>query len=157
MHCRISDTHFLLVGHVDDGTHCDYDSGACVSGVCHDMPDYVVGTQPPSTSAVSTSGGTERTTKQPREVTTNLTTIPTAESSAQPETTKPTPSVSTYPTSKICVLILSRQRMCTSNFLVAQSASNYPLKLRKFCHVNPSPLTLQCSAKMFEKIVSILN
>ena len=68
MHCRISEAHFLLVGHVDDGTHCDYDSGACVSGVCHDMPNYVVGTQPPSTSGVTTPVVGETTTDRSRQI-----------------------------------------------------------------------------------------
>ncbi|XP_028391885.1 uncharacterized protein LOC114516559 [Dendronephthya gigantea] len=53
LHCRISETHFLLVGHVDDGTHCDYDSGACVNGVCMNMPDYVVKTPQPMTTTTS--------------------------------------------------------------------------------------------------------
>ena len=103
LHCRISKTHFLLVGHVDDGTHCDYDSGACVDGVCYDMPDYVVGIQPPSTSAVPKSIISETTTEQPGGATTNPTAIPTTASTTQSKIRKPTPSAKT-PTSKACAL-----------------------------------------------------
>ena len=30
----------MAAGNVDDGTHCNSNSGACVKGVCVDMPDY---------------------------------------------------------------------------------------------------------------------
>ena len=30
----------MKTGNVDDGTHCSSHSGACVAGVCVDMPDY---------------------------------------------------------------------------------------------------------------------
>ena len=35
---------------VDDGTHCNDDSGACVNGVCESMPQYVAPTTPPPTN-----------------------------------------------------------------------------------------------------------
>ena len=37
-------------GMVDDGTHCNDDSGACVNGVCQPMPQYVAPTTPPPTN-----------------------------------------------------------------------------------------------------------
>ena len=73
----------MLVGHVDDGSHCDYDSGACVSGICLDMPDYVPGTKPPTT--VKTSVVVGNTTTRPATTETKEFSIPT-------KTTKPTPS-----------------------------------------------------------------
>ena len=30
----------MKTGNVDDGTHCNSDSGVCMGGVCVDMPDY---------------------------------------------------------------------------------------------------------------------
>ena len=46
----------MKTGNVDDGTHCSSHSGACVGGVCVDMPDYSasISTPAPPTPAPST-------------------------------------------------------------------------------------------------------
>ena len=41
----------MLVGTVDDGTHCNQDKGVCVLGVCQPMPKYVAPTEPPPTDS----------------------------------------------------------------------------------------------------------
>ena len=99
LHCRISDTHFLLVGHVDDGTHCNYHNGACIGGVCYDMPNYLVATQPPVTFPKSTLVVTKNPTTNPETATTRQTTSSFVPSTQQETTSLPTPA------SKICLLI----------------------------------------------------
>ena len=46
----------MKTGNVDDGTHCSSHSGACVGGVCVDMPDYSasISTPAPPTPAPQT-------------------------------------------------------------------------------------------------------
>ena len=46
----------MNTGNADDGTHCSSDSGACVGGVCVDMPDYSasISTPAPPTPAPPT-------------------------------------------------------------------------------------------------------
>ena len=41
----------MLVGTVDDGTHCNRDSGVCILGVCRRMPKYSPPTEAPPTDA----------------------------------------------------------------------------------------------------------
>ena len=41
----------MLIGTVDDGTHCRNDKGVCILGVCHSMPKYVAPTKAPPTDA----------------------------------------------------------------------------------------------------------
>ena len=78
------------MGHVDDGSHCDYDSGVCVGGVCYDMPDYFVGTQPPVKSFITTS---PVVTRKPGIATTRpATTISTRVPFTEPETARSTES-----------------------------------------------------------------
>ena len=40
LYCLQSGNTYMAAGNVDDGTHCNSKSGACVAGVCVDMPDY---------------------------------------------------------------------------------------------------------------------
>ncbi|XP_028406924.1 A disintegrin and metalloproteinase with thrombospondin motifs 18-like [Dendronephthya gigantea] len=41
LHCYQKENTYMLVGTVEDGTHCNSDSGVCVLGVCQSMPKYV--------------------------------------------------------------------------------------------------------------------
>jgi hypothetical protein len=41
----------MLVGTVDDGTHCNKDRGVCVLGVCQPMPKYFAPTKRPPTDS----------------------------------------------------------------------------------------------------------
>ncbi|XP_046839088.1 A disintegrin and metalloproteinase with thrombospondin motifs 3-like [Xenia sp. Carnegie-2017] len=46
---------YLSLGDVDDGTHCNSDSGVCVYGKCISMPPYVAPTQPAPTGVIDGS------------------------------------------------------------------------------------------------------
>lgn len=51
LHCYEKANTYMLVGTVEDGTHCDKDSGVCILGVCHRMPKYFPPTEAPPTDA----------------------------------------------------------------------------------------------------------
>ena len=51
LHCYEKADTYMLVGIVEDGTHCDKDSGVCILGVCHRMPKYFPPTKAPPTDA----------------------------------------------------------------------------------------------------------
>lgn len=51
LHCFEKANTYMLVGTVDDGTHCNRDSGVCILGVCHKMPKYSPPTEAPPTDA----------------------------------------------------------------------------------------------------------
>ena len=51
LHCYQKESTYLLVGTVDDGTHCNKDNGVCILGVCQPMPKYVAPTEPPPTDS----------------------------------------------------------------------------------------------------------
>ncbi|XP_028406916.1 uncharacterized protein LOC114529346 isoform X2 [Dendronephthya gigantea] len=94
--CFVEGSNLLSrAGHVDDGTHCDGGSGACVSGICLDMPEYVPGTAPPSTTALPTTLAPETTTPEPPTTPEPETTTPEPSTPPEPETTTTEPETTT--------------------------------------------------------------
>jgi hypothetical protein len=46
----------MLLGKVDDGTHCNQDKGVCVLGICQPMPKYFPPTKAPPTDSSGNCG-----------------------------------------------------------------------------------------------------